>query len=118
MEFEVHDEMKAALTKLYSYPPQSFHAIAIRAPLPLGLRRMTRKAKSMNCKTFSAETQEAERAALEVEVIRIEAEAIQDAVLLTSDNEGGDESPDFEQGGRNANPNGASFQTSAAVRLW
>ena len=43
------------------------------------------------------ETQEAERAASEVEVIRIEAEAVQDIVLI-SDNEGGDKCPDFEQG--------------------
>ncbi|KAL8848211.1 MAG: hypothetical protein Q9221_006780 [Calogaya cf. arnoldii] len=44
-----------------------------------------------------SETQEAARAASEVEVIRIEAEAVQDAVL-TSDNEGGDECLEIGQG--------------------
>lgn len=44
-----------------------------------------------------SETQEAERAASEAEVIRIEAEAAQD-VVLTSDDEGGDECLEFEQG--------------------
>ena len=43
-----------------------------------------------------SETQEAERAASEAEVIRIEAEAAQD-IVLTSDDEGGDECPDFER---------------------
>ncbi|KAL8756018.1 MAG: hypothetical protein Q9199_003223 [Rusavskia elegans] len=54
-----------------------------------------------------SETQEAERAASEVEVIRIEAEAVQD-VVLTSDNEGGDECLDIEQGERKAKLDGTS----------
>ncbi|KAI4285995.1 MAG: hypothetical protein L6R38_000222 [Xanthoria sp. 2 TBL-2021] len=54
-----------------------------------------------------SETQEAERAASEVEVIRIEAEAVQD-VVLTSDNEGGDECLDLEQGERKAKLDGTS----------
>lgn len=44
-----------------------------------------------------SETQEAERAASEAEVIRIEAEAAHD-IILTSDDEGGDECLDFKQG--------------------
>ena len=44
-----------------------------------------------------SETQEAERAASEAEVIRIEAEAAHD-IVLTSDEEGGAECLDFEQG--------------------
>lgn len=51
------------------------------------------------------ETQEAERAASEAEVVRIEAEAAQDLVL-TSDNEGGDECLDFKQSGQRAEPEG------------
>lgn len=50
-----------------------------------------------------SETQEAERAASEAEVIRIEAEAAQD-IVLTSDDEGGDECRDFEQGEQRAEP--------------
>ncbi|KAK3172110.1 hypothetical protein OEA41_004195 [Lepraria neglecta] len=52
-----------------------------------------------------SETQEAERAALEAEVIRIEAEAAQD-IVLTSDDEGGDECLDFEQSEQRAEPEG------------
>lgn len=72
-----------------------------------------------------SETQEAERAASEAEVIRIEAEAAQD-IVLTSDDEGGDEFPDFEQGEQEAKPDGTledkaeagnSIQSNA-VRLW
>ncbi|KAL8822446.1 MAG: hypothetical protein Q9191_006820 [Dirinaria sp. TL-2023a] len=47
------------------------------------------------------ETQEAERAASEAEVVRIEAEAAQDLVLA-SDDEGGDECLGFEQSGNRA----------------
>ncbi|KAL8921012.1 MAG: hypothetical protein Q9208_005903 [Pyrenodesmia sp. 3 TL-2023] len=50
-----------------------------------------------------SETQEAERAASEAEVIRIEAEAAQD-IVLTSDDEGGDECLDPEQGEQKAQP--------------
>ena len=50
-----------------------------------------------------SETQEAERAASEAEVVRIEAEAAHD-IVLTSDDEGGDEYPDFEPGGQQAEP--------------
>ena len=49
------------------------------------------------------ETQEAERAASEAEVVRIEAEAAQD-IVLTSDDEGGDECLDFKQCGQRAEP--------------
>lgn len=72
-----------------------------------------------------SETQEAERAASEAEVIRIEAEAVQD-IVLTSDDEGGDECSDFEQGEQQAEPEGTledkaeagdNVQTNA-VRLW
>ena len=49
------------------------------------------------------ETQEAERAASEAEVIRIEAEAAQD-IVLTSDDEGGDDCRDLKQSGQRAEP--------------
>jgi len=52
-----------------------------------------------------SETQEAERAASEAEVVRIEAEAAQD-IVLTSDDEGGDECLDFEQGEQRVEPEG------------
>lgn len=72
-----------------------------------------------------SETQEAERAASEAEVIRIEAEAAQD-IVLTSDDEGGDECPDFEQGEQQAEPEGTLEDKAEAgdnvqinaVRLW
>ena len=51
----------------------------------------------------TSETQEAERAASEAEVVRIEAEAAQDMVL-TSDDDGGDECLDYEQGEQRAKP--------------
>lgn len=54
-----------------------------------------------------SETQEAERAASEAEVIRIEAEAAHD-IVLTSDDEGEVECPDFEQGEQQAEPEGTS----------
>lgn len=54
-----------------------------------------------------SETQEAERAASEAEVLRLEAEAAQD-IVLTSDDEGGDECLDFEQGKKPAEPEGHS----------
>ena len=70
-----------------------------------------------------SETQEAERAASEAEVIRIEAEAAQ-AVVLTSDDEGGDE--DFEQSEQRARPEGTLEDKAdaednvqiSAVQLW
>ncbi|KAK4691661.1 hypothetical protein P7C71_g5383, partial [Lecanoromycetidae sp. Uapishka_2] len=59
-----------------------------------------------------SETQEAERAASEAEVIRIEAEAAQDLVL-TSDDEGGDECLDFEHNQR-AEPEGTGEDEAEA----
>lgn len=50
-----------------------------------------------------SETQEAERAASEAEVVKIEAEAAQD-IVLTSDDDGGDECLDYEQGEQRAEP--------------
>jgi len=50
-----------------------------------------------------SETQEAERAASEAEIVRIEAEAEQD-IVLTSDDEGGDERLDFEKSRQRAEP--------------
>ncbi len=50
-----------------------------------------------------SETQEAERAASEAEVVRIEAEAAQD-IVLTSDDDGGDECLGHEQGEQRAEP--------------
>lgn len=72
-----------------------------------------------------SETQEAERAASEAEVIRIEAEAAQD-IVLTFDDEGGDEGLDSEQGGQRAKPGGPLEDTAEggdnvqtiAVKLW
>ena len=52
-----------------------------------------------------SKTQEAERAASEAEVIRIEAKAVQDIVVI-SDDEAGDEYLDFERGEQRANPKG------------
>ena len=72
-----------------------------------------------------SETQEAERAASEAEVIRIEAEAAQD-IVLTSNDEGGDEGLDFEQGEQRAKPQGPLEDTAEGgdnvqtivVKLW
>ena len=50
-----------------------------------------------------SETQEAERAASEAEVVRIEAEAAQD-IILTSDDEGGDECLDVKESQQCAEP--------------
>ena len=74
-----------------------------------------------------SETQEAERAASEAEVIRIEAEAAH-GIVLTSDDEGEDECPDFEPGKQQAESEsekslkdkaktGGDVQTNA-VRRW
>lgn len=72
-----------------------------------------------------SETQEAERAASEAEVIRIEAEAARD-IVLTSDDEEGDACLNFEQGKQKAEPKakledkdkaGENVQISA-VKLW
>ena len=52
-----------------------------------------------------SETREAERAASEAEVLRVEAEAAQD-IVLTSDDEGRDECLDREQGEQRAEPEG------------
>lgn len=52
-----------------------------------------------------SDSQEAERAASEAEVIRIEAEAAQ-KIVLVSDEEGGDEGVNFEQGKQQAKPKG------------
>ena len=58
-------------------------------------------------------TQEAERAASEAEVIRIEAEAVQD-IVLTSDDEGGDECLDSGQDKRRAEPEGTFVDKAKA----
>ena len=50
-----------------------------------------------------SETQEAERAASEAEVVRVEAEAAKD-IVLTYDGEGGDECLDFEQNEEQVEP--------------
>jgi len=72
-----------------------------------------------------SETQEAERAASEAEVVRIEAEAAQD-IVLTSDDERGDECVDFKESQRRDETKGTfedeaealdNVQTSA-VELW
>ena len=69
-----------------------------------------------------SETQEAERAASEAEVVRIEAEAAHD-IVVTSDEEGEDECLEIEQVQRQVGPEGTSkdkgkapdnVQTSAA----
>jgi len=71
------------------------------------------------------ETQEAERTASEAEVVRIEAEAAQD-IVLTSDDEGGDDCLDFKQSGQRAEPEGTLEDKAeapdnvqiSAVELW
>ncbi|KAL8795421.1 MAG: hypothetical protein Q9182_007539 [Xanthomendoza sp. 2 TL-2023] len=70
------------------------------------------------------ETQEAERAASEAEVVRIEAEAAQD-IVLTSDDEDGGECLDFKPGGKRAEPAGtledkveAPDNVQISVELW
>ena len=70
-------------------------------------------------------TQEAERAASEAEVIRTETEAAQD-IVLTSDDEGGNECLDFEQSEQRAKPEETpKYKADAennvqisAVQLW
>lgn len=72
-----------------------------------------------------SETREAERAASEAEVLRIEAEGAQD-IVLTSDDEGGDECLDSEQGERHAEPDGRlkdkadppEIVQASAIELW
>ena len=54
-----------------------------------------------------SETQEAERAASEAEVVRIEAEAAHD-IVVTSDEEGEDEGLEIEQVQRQVGPEGTS----------
>ncbi|KAL8655151.1 MAG: hypothetical protein Q9210_001061 [Variospora velana] len=99
------------LTKEFSLPAV---AAVAKELLEEGIFESLPRAKLRYPELFQpSETQEAERAASEVEVIRIEAEAIQD-VVLTSDNEGGDGSPDFEQGERKAKPDGASDDEAEA----
>ena len=61
-----------------------------------------------------SEMQEAERAASEAEVVRIEAEAAHD-IVLTSDDEGGDECPDFEPGWQQAEPERTSEDKTKTV---
>jgi len=60
-----------------------------------------------------SEIQEAERAASEAEVVRIEAEAAQD-IVLTSDDEGGDECPASEQGEQPAETGGTLEDNAGA----
>ncbi|KAL8718239.1 MAG: hypothetical protein Q9225_004597 [Loekoesia sp. 1 TL-2023] len=63
-----------------------------------------------------SEIQEAERAASEAEVLRIEAEAAQD-IALTSDDEGGDECLDLEQGEKPAEPKGTLKDRTEAQEI-
>ncbi|KAL8975308.1 MAG: hypothetical protein Q9197_000476 [Variospora fuerteventurae] len=93
------------LTKEFSLPAV---AAVAKELLEEGIFESLPRAKLRYPELFQpSETQEAERAASEVEVIRIEAKAIQD-VVLTSDNEGGYESPNLEQGEPKTKPDGAS----------
>lgn len=62
-----------------------------------------------------SETREAERAASEAEVIKIEAEAAQD-IVLTSDDEGGDEYLDFEQGKQRVDPEETLEDKAEAIK--
>ncbi|KAI4288295.1 MAG: hypothetical protein L6R35_002444 [Caloplaca aegaea] len=99
------------LTKEFSLPAV---AAVAKELLEDGIFESLPRAKLRYPELFQpSETQEAERAASEVEVIRIEAEAIQD-VVLTSDNEGGDESPNFEQGEPKTKPDGVSDDEAKA----
>ncbi|KAL9016618.1 MAG: hypothetical protein Q9185_006030 [Variospora sp. 1 TL-2023] len=99
------------LTKEFSLPAV---AAVAKELLEEGIFESLPRAKLRYPELFQpSETQEAERAASEVEVIRIEAEAIQD-VVLTSDNGGGDESPNFEQGESKTKPDEASDDEAKA----
>lgn len=61
-----------------------------------------------------SETQEAERAASEAEVVRIEAEAAQD-IVLTSDEERGDDCLDFQESQPRAEPEGTIEDQAEAL---
>ena len=61
-----------------------------------------------------SETQEAERAASEAEVVRIEAEAAHD-IVLTSEDEGDDEGADIKQDVVSAGPSKASDKKGKGI---
>ena len=61
-----------------------------------------------------SETQEAERAASEAEVVRIEAEAAHD-IVLTSEDEGDDEGADIKQDVASAGPSKASDKKGKGI---
>ncbi|KAL8769626.1 MAG: hypothetical protein Q9209_004423 [Squamulea sp. 1 TL-2023] len=94
---EKHKSSIKILTNEYSLP-----AIAVVAKdlLEKHIFESLPKAKLRYPELFQppSETQEAERTASEAEVIRMEAEAAQD-IVLTSDDEGGDEAVDPKQDG-------------------
>lgn len=102
---EKHKASIKILTKEYTLP-----AIAVVAKelLDEKIFESLPRAKLRYPELFQqSETQEAERAASEAEVIRIEAEAAHD-IVLTSDDEGGGECEDFEQGQLEPEPEGTS----------
>ncbi|KAL8777877.1 MAG: hypothetical protein Q9213_007669 [Squamulea squamosa] len=94
---EKHKSSIKILTNEYSLP-----AIAVVAKelLEKNIFESLPRAKLRYPELFQppSDTQEAERTASEAEVIRIEAEAAQD-IVLTSDDEGGDEVVDSKQDG-------------------
>lgn len=100
---EKHKESIKILTKEFTLP-----AVATVAKQLLDARifESLPRAKLRYPELFQpSETQEAERAASEAEIVRIESEAAQD-IILTSDDEGGDEGLNFERGERQAERGG------------
>lgn len=100
---QTHKASIKILTKEFSLP-----AIATVAKelLEKGIFASLPRAKLCYPELFQpSETQEAERAASEAEVVRIEAEAAQD-IILTSDDEGGDECLDVKESQQYAEPEG------------
>ena len=91
---ETHKASIKILTEEFSLP--AIAAVA-KELLEEGIFASLPRAKLRYPELFQpSETQEAERAASEAEVVRIEAEAAQD-IILTSDDEGGDECLDVKE---------------------
>lgn len=120
---EKHKASIKILTKEFSLP--AIAAIA-KELLEKRIFESLTRAKLRYPELFQpSETQEAERAASEAEVVRIEAEAAQD-IVLTSDDERGDECLDLQEIQRPAEPEGTLEDNAdaldnvqaSAVELW
>lgn len=120
---EKHKASIKILTKEFTLPAI---AVVARDLLEKRIFESLPRAKIRYPELFQpSETQEAERAASEAEVVRIEAEAAQD-IVLTSDDERGDDCPNFQESHPCAEPEGPvpdkaealkNIPTSA-VELW